>query len=194
VGENKSRLCGSLVEVAREPLRLVCFVRSEIVRPAEADGLILQLCCDVKGAAGGGDFVVRDGAAANERWVVKRLSSDGDVGRGGAFVETRGKDAIVFEVVGGGQQSGCHVVLRVTEDGLEDLDLIGCGNRGVVRLEADRIGVIEVARDGAVRVEMTRLKDHMTGSICNRDVKPRAARRESGGKLVASEILHGDSE
>ncbi len=88
---------------------------------------------------------------------------NGDVGRGGGFVEAGGEDAVVFEVVGGGEQGGRYVVLRVAEDGLEDLDLIRCGDGGVMRRVPGGIGVIEVARDGAVGVEMTGLEDDVAG-------------------------------
>ena len=163
MGQNDCGLCGGLVEVACEPLRLVGFVGGEIVGPAEADGLVLELRADVERTGRGGNAVAGGGAAAGEGGVVERLAADGDVGRGGAFVEAGGEDAVVFEVVGGGEQSGGYVVLRVAEDGLEDLDLIGRGDGGVMRRVARGVRVIEVAGDGAVGVEMAGLEDDVAG-------------------------------
>src|SRR5258708_1611373 len=97
VGEDESRLCGGLIEVGCEPLRLICIVGGEIVGPAEADGLVLELRTDVEGAGGGGDVVAGGGAAADEGAIVERIAPDGDVGRGRSFVEAGGEDAVVFE-------------------------------------------------------------------------------------------------
>ena len=83
VRQDDGRLCGALVEVAREPLRLVCFVGSEIVCPTEADGLVLKLCADVEGAGCGGNVVACGGAAADEGGILERFALNGDVGRGG---------------------------------------------------------------------------------------------------------------
>jgi hypothetical protein len=44
--------------------------------------------------------------------------------------------------------------MAVAEDGLEDLDLIGLGDAGIVRRKARGIGVVGVAGDGAVGVEL----------------------------------------
>ena len=81
-----------------------------------------------------------------------------------------------------------------SQDGLEDLDLIGRGDGGVVRRIAGGVRVIEIACDGAVVVEFAGLEDDVAGGISDGDMEPGAARWECGGKFVSGEVLDGDGE
>ena len=77
------------------------------------------------------------------------------------------------------------MALAVAKDGLEDLDLIGLGDAGVVRREPRGVDVVCVAGDGAVGVALAGLEDDVAVGGGNDDVEPGAARRVGRGKLVA---------
>ena len=164
--------------------------------PAVADGLIDEFGGDAEGAgcAVGGEVVVRGAGAGGEVGVGGGFAVDGDVGRSGGFVEAGGEDAVVLEVLRGGEQAGGDVALAVAEDRLEDLDLIGLSNAGVVRGKARGVGVVGVAGDGAVGVELAGLENDMAVGGRDNDVEPCAARGVGRGQLVAGEILNADGE
>jgi hypothetical protein len=99
--------------------------------------------------------------------------------------QSGGENAIVLEVLRGGEEAGGDVALAVAKDGLEDLDLIGLGDAGVVRREARGVSVVCVAGDGAVGVELPGLEDNVAVGGGDDDVEPGAARRVGREQLVA---------
>ena len=164
--------------------------------PAVADGLIDEFGGDAEGTgcAVDGEVVVRGAGAGGEVGIGGGFAVDGDVGRGGGFVKAGGEDAIVLEVLRGGEQAGGDVALAVAEDRLEDLDLIGLGDAGVVRREARGVGVVGVAGDGAVGVELAGLEDDVAVGGGDDDMEPCAARGVGRGQLVAGEVFNADGE
>ncbi len=94
--------------------------------PAKAYRLIPELGADVEGTGCGGgvDHVARGAAFIREVGIVERIADDCDVSRGRLLVKAAGEQAIVFEIADGGEQPGGDVVMRVAEDGLEDLYLL----------------------------------------------------------------------
>src|SRR5271165_3201164 len=110
----------------------------------------------MEGANGtvGGDGVLRSARTGGEGGVGGGFATDGDVGRGGLLVKAGGEDAIVLQILSRGDETGGNAALAVAEDGLEDFDLIWLGDARVVRRKARGIGVVGVAGDGAVGLEL----------------------------------------
>ena len=110
----------------------------------------------MEGANGtvGGDGVLRCARTGGEGGIGGGFATDGNVGRGGLLVKAGREDAIVLEKLGGGDEACGNVALAVAKDGLEDFNLIGLGDAGVVRQKACGIDVVDVAGDGAVGVEL----------------------------------------
>jgi len=116
-------------------------------------------------------------------------SNHGYVLVGGYFVEAGGEDAVVFQIARCVEEAGCDAAFRVAEDGLENLDLIGVRDLGVVRFVLQRIGIVVIADDGTVGIECAGLEDGAARVVFHGDVKPDATGRVSGGKLVAGKVL-----
>jgi hypothetical protein len=161
VGQNDGGVRGGLIVVADKLLCLGCLVGRQIVSPTEADGLVEEFDRDMEGAGStvGGEVVARGAGARGEVGIGHGFALDGNVGWCGGLVKAGGEDAIVLEVLRGGEQAGGDVALAVAKDGLEDLDLIGLGDAGVVRREPRGVDVVCVAGDGAVGVALAGLED-----------------------------------
>ena len=108
------------------------------------------------------------------------------------FSKPLGSSLLSFRYCVRRQQTGRDAAVRVAEDALVDLHLVGGGELGVVRLELRRVGVVVVAHDRPVAVQGTGLEDDAAVAVPDDDVQPRAASRICGRQLVTPEILHRD--
>ena len=105
------------------------------------------------------------------------------------LVEAAGEKAVVLEIANGGEQPGGYVSVCITQDGLEDLDLLRAGDLAIVRLVAVRVYVVGVADDGAVGIESARLEDDSPVAVLHDYVQPCPARWIGGRQLVPGQVL-----
>ena len=112
--------------------------------------------------------------AAGKLRVIECIADYRDVFVGGPLIEPVRQQAIVLEVAHALKESGGHLTILVANDRFIDLDLIGAADFGVMWLETGRVGVIVVADDRAIRVELAGFENVAAAAVADYEVEPHA--------------------
>src|ERR1700677_213550 len=86
------------------------------------------------------------------------------------------------------------MAFRVAENGLKDLDLVRPRDSLEVRRESRGVGVVYIAGDGAVGIELARLEHNVAVCSGDRDMEPCASRWVGRRQLVASQVFNAHSK
>ena len=124
-------------------------VGRQIMRPAEADGLIAQLCVHLNRALRIGNIhgVAHQVTAGGEVWVIGCIADHGDIFVGRFLVESGRQQTIVLCISNSRGEAGGHVAFGVFENWLVDFDLIRIGDLAKVRLELGGVEIVDIALD-----------------------------------------------
>src|ERR1051325_11414845 len=182
------------VEVIHEPLRFGSVIFIQVVRPTEANWLIEQLHADAEGTATAGHRhrIVHGIAAASEVRIVFRRAVDAHARVRSCLVEAAWQQAVILQVLRRGEQPCRRHAVRIAQNRLVDLYLVGAGDPVVMRFELRRVRIVVVSLNQSGIRHGAGFKHNTAVAITHRQMEPCAPRRVSGRELVSRQILHVD--